>query len=106
MAPVAEIQNLNVYPKSLRMTHGQDSEREWYEWKRGHRKVAIQRRTKTPKTSWAVYFINGDEIGLVWKDETRLQAVGAENQEGLQSCLTALAQLGFKVVMTSTVRVG
>lgn len=95
MPAVADISDLKIYPKSLRMTHGADGEREWYDWKRNRRKVVIQRRIKTPKTPWAVYFLNGDELGCLYEDDTKLRAVGGE----IETCVSALAELGFKVII-------
>jgi hypothetical protein len=93
-APVAEIKNLKAFPKLLHMTHGEDGEREWWDWHKDSKKVVIQRRIKTPKTTWTVYFLNGGEIGCLYEDDTMKRSVGGE----VETCVSALAELCFKVV--------
>lgn len=86
--PQAEI-DTSIYPKHLRMAHGNDDEREWWEWKRQKRAVAIQ-CLPIRKHGWQVYFVNGATI-------MPLESVGGPGESGLQACLEGLKTLGFKV---------
>lgn len=79
---VAEI-DITIYPKNLRMAHGNDGEREWWQWKRGVKAVAIQQLPKR-KHPWTLYFVNGTDI------EARVPGT-------LDACLDVLKVLGFAV---------
>jgi len=100
--PKAEI-DTSVYPKNLRMSHGQDEEREWWEWqnKRQGRSVVIQCLPRR-KFGWAVYFVNGAELGMLWEDDEHHKGVGGPGRNGLKSCVDGLESLGFKLTLLST----
>lgn len=82
----------SIYPKNLRMAHGKDDEREWWEWKRQGKAVAIQ-CLPCRKFGWQVYFVNGADI--------RPLEVGGPGESGLQACLDGLKTLGFKVKLAN-----
>jgi hypothetical protein len=85
--PQPEI-NTSLYPKNLRMAHGNDDEREWWQWKRQGKAIAIQ-CLPCRKHPWQVYFIDGADI--------RPLGVGGPGDSGLQSCIEGLKGLGFSV---------
>ena len=95
--PKAEI-DTSIYPKNLRMSHGHDEEREWWEWKnkRQGRSVVIQ-CLPSRKHGWAVYFVNGAELGMLREDGECRKGIGGPGENGLQACLDGLGRLGFIV---------
>jgi hypothetical protein len=83
---------LGDYPKNLRMSHGNDNEREWWEWKRKDKAVAIQ-CLPCRKHPWKVYFVRGSDIFPLDGDTTC-------SEDGLKSCVDSLKALGFKVTLS------
>lgn len=82
--------DFSLYPKNIKLVHGEDERREWYEWWKRKNGIVIQRIK--PEPYWYIFFLQGDKARTVHVRSNKDEVFVGSPEE----CLEALKKLGFK----------